>query len=289
MPDREPIPAEILPIDYAHRWRDKVERRRVQMDTAYAAAGIVNADYWGRRAKQYRASLHERAGEDPLLVRVHAAATPDSTVLDVGAGTGRHTLALAPNVARVTAVDPSPAMLGLLREDLIAEHLKNVDVVESEWLAANVAPADIVICSHVLYPIADVVPFVRKLEASAKERVFIYIRVDPLPTDMGLWSAFYGVPLEAQPSDLDLINLLAQEGLRVDVEIVRHRFSWTFADMDEAVAQLRNTLCLREDDAAAIAKLRPLLETTLALQPDGRIGPDVGLSRSAIISWTPGE
>src|SRR2546426_1199344 len=116
-------PPEVQKIDSARRWAQIVERRRVQMETAYAAAGIVNADYWGKRAKTYRQALHERVDEDPFLQRVGAAVTPDSTVLDVGAGTGRHTLALAPQVARVVAVDPSPAMLGLLTQDVEARSL----------------------------------------------------------------------------------------------------------------------------------------------------------------------
>jgi hypothetical protein len=71
------------------------------------------------------------------------------------------------------------------------------------------------------------------------------------------------------------------------VEVVEHRFTWTFADLDEAQQQVRNSLCLREDDAAANAKLRRLLEDRLVRWPDGRLGPEVGSARSAIISWAP--
>ena len=160
MPDS--LPPEVPPIDFAERWRLIVERRRVQMEAAYAASGLQNVDYWGRRAKNYRDALHIKTEQDPLLLRVLRDITPETTVLDVGAGTGRHTLALAPRVASVTAVDPSAAMLGLLQEDLDAQKLTNVTVTQSEWLDASVAPADVVLCSHVLYPIADVVPGFRE-------------------------------------------------------------------------------------------------------------------------------
>lgn len=284
MPRSDP-PPEIAPIDYVRRWHDIVERRRVQMDTAYAAAGIDNADYWGRRAKTYRQALHERTEEDPFLIRVRRDVTPETTVLDVGAGTGRHTLALAPHVRRVVAVDPSPAMLGFLKEDVAEQKLTNVETVASAWLDAEVEPADVVLCSHVLYPIADPVPFIRKLESSARQRVYVYLRVDPLPTDFGLWREFYGVSLQAQPTHLDLINLLAQLDIAPDVEVVHHRFTWTFAEVEEAVAQVRNSLCLREDDIAATTRLRALLESRLVHWPNGRLGPAIGSARSAIISW----
>jgi len=139
----------------------------------------------------------------------------------------------------------------------------------------------------VLYPIADVAPFVRKLAGSAKRRVFVYLRVDPLPTDMGLWAEFHGVPLQLQPTHMDLVNVLVQLGIMPDVEIGEHRFTWTFSTLDEAVAQVRNSLCLREDDDAASAKLRALLGQRLVPWPNGRLGPEIGSARSAIISWAP--
>lgn len=287
MPDNTALPQEPEQIDYVARWRRIVERRRVQMESAYEASRLRNVDYWGRRAKQYRESLHSRPEEDPFFRHVVAAVTSDSTVLDVGAGTGRHTLALAKHVRSVTAVDPSQAMLDLLREDVAEHGLDNVRVVQSEWMTADVPAADVVICSHVLYPIDDVASFVRRLDEHAKQRVFIYLRVDPLATDIGLWREFYGVPLQSQPVFADLYPLLVQIGIVADVEIVEHRFSWTFATLDEAVVQVRNALCLREDDAEASEKLRSLLAERLVAWPDGRLGPRIESARSAILSWAP--
>ncbi|TAK55520.1 MAG: class I SAM-dependent methyltransferase [Dehalococcoidia bacterium] len=281
------LPPEVAPIDYIARWRGIIERRRAQMDAAYASSRIDNADYWARRAKSYRDALHQRMDEDPLLLRVRADSDGSTSVLDVGAGTGRHTLALAPHVGRITAVDPSEAMLGFLRADVEAQGLRNVETVLSDWMTADVEPADAVICSHVLYPIADIEPFLRKLDGSARRRVYVYLRADPLPTDMGLWPEFYGVPLQAQPVHMDLVNVLAQIGIFADVEVVEHRFTLTFASFEDAVAQVRNSLCLRDDDAASEEKLRRLLRERLIEWPGGRLGPDVESARSAIVSWPP--
>lgn len=288
MPDSAPhLLPEVAAIDYVARWRSIIERRRAQMDAAYASSRIDNADYWARRAKSYRDALHQRMDEDPLLLRVRADSGPSTSVLDVGAGTGRHTLALAPYVGRITAVDPSEAMLGYLRSDLEAQGIRNVETVLADWMSAEVEPADIVICSHVLYPIADVEPFLRKLDAAALRRVYVYLRADPLPTDMGLWSEFYGVPLQPQPVHMDLVNVLAQIGIFADIEVVEHRFTLTFASFEDAVAQVRNSLCLRDDDVAEDEKLRRLLRERLIEWPGGRLGPDVESARSAIVSWPP--
>lgn len=285
MPDaRTP---EVPAIDFVARWAALVERRRVQMETAYANAGLQNVDYWGKRAKSYRQALHDRMEEDPFFLHVRERVTAASTVLDVGAGTGRHTMALAPRVAQVTAVEPSAAMRGLLEDDVRERGLSNVKAVGAEWMDAEVDTADIVICSHVLYPIADVVPFIEKLERHARRRVFVYMRADPLPTDMGLWSAFYGESLQPQPVHMDLLNVMAQMGIFPDVFVGENRFTWTFRDVAEATTQLRTGLCLREDDEAATEKLRGLLGERLVELPEGRVGQEAAAARSAIISWAP--
>ena len=282
----DPVPPSPQAIDYVARWRQIVERRRVQMDSAYARAGIVHADYWGRRAQSYRAATHAATAQDPLIERVRRVAGATSTLLDVGAGTGRHTLALAPHVGHVTAVEPSDAMLGLLRGDVAEQRMSNVTSVQSEWMNADVGPADVVICSHVLYPIADVVPFVDKLEASANERIFVYLRADPIATDFGFWADFHGEPLQDQPTHRDLFNVLLQVGILADVEIVPTPFHWSFESLDNAVDQLAGALCLSDGDEASRKRLRDLMRERWE-EADGRVMPPERASRSAIFSWAP--
>jgi hypothetical protein len=86
------IPAGLEPVDYVDRWRRIVERRRVQMESAYAESGLRNVDYWGRRAKQYREALHSRPDEDPFFRSVLAAVSKESTLLDVGAVIHTHSV-----------------------------------------------------------------------------------------------------------------------------------------------------------------------------------------------------
>ena len=282
----ERLPPPVPEIDYVARWQQIIERRRTQMDSAYARAGIVHADYWGRRAKSYRAATHAATADDPLIDRVLRVAGAGSSVLDVGAGTGRHTLALAPRVGQATAVEPSDAMLGLLREDVATQNLHNVQTVQAEWMDADVAPADVVICSHVLYPIGDVVPFIEKLQASAKQRVFVYLRADPVPTDFGYWKDFHGEPLQDQPTHRDLFNLLVQLGIMADVEIVPTAFHWSFESLEDAANQLAGALCLRDDDQPSRARLRELIRERWD-DANGRVVPPPRPTRSAIFSWAP--
>src|SRR5436190_24107405 len=90
----------------------------------------------------------------------------------------------------------------------------NMTVIGSGWLDAEPAPADLVICVHVLYPIADVVPFLEKLERSARERVFVVMRDSPHPHPA---EALAGPDRAREPRLRDCLLLLRQLGVAPDV------------------------------------------------------------------------
>lgn len=80
-----------------------------------------------------------------------------STVVDLGAGTGRLALAAAPHVGRVVAVDVSPAMLARLREQAATAGLANVECVQAGFLSYAHAgpPADAVYTRNALHQLPD--------------------------------------------------------------------------------------------------------------------------------------
>ena len=72
------------------------------------------------------------AAEVDLLVGL--GLTDESVVVDLGAGTGQLSLAVAPRCSRVIAVDVSPVMLDRLRAKVEASRLTNIDVVQAGFL-----------------------------------------------------------------------------------------------------------------------------------------------------------
>jgi ubiquinone/menaquinone biosynthesis C-methylase UbiE len=81
----------------------------------------------------------------------------DSTVVDLGTGTGQFALAAARRFGRVTAVDVSPAMLALLRERAGDAGLDNLDCVRAGFLSYAHAgpPADGIYTRHALHQLPD--------------------------------------------------------------------------------------------------------------------------------------
>ncbi|MFY1692314.1 class I SAM-dependent methyltransferase [Plantactinospora sp. WMMB782] len=101
-----------------------------------------------------------KAGHDPRsdleILRRHGLAG-DATLVDLGAGTGRLTLAAARLCRRVVAVDVSAAMLARLRAEAERAGLANVEVVRAGFLGYHHQgpPADLVYSRHALHQLPD--------------------------------------------------------------------------------------------------------------------------------------
>jgi len=255
--------------DAAH-WRGMVERRERQMDAAYAALGRTSADYWARRIGN-RPSLLRRIADDddPTIRTMLPYLSQTATVVDVGAGAGRYALAIAPRAASVVAVEPDAAMVPRLEEALSESGTRNVEVVEARWQDAEVEAADLVLCAHVLYPIADAASFIHKLDACARRACFLALReIVSEPEPLGrLWYRFHGERRCLQPGYVEAFNLMHELGIRANVSVGRIAGpSWSWEDLDGAVAGVREHLILPESpEIDAVIRM----ELTSAVIEDG--------------------
>ncbi len=273
--------------DAVARWQELVDRRRRQMDAANAAAAIRSEDYWAHRAAQYARGIKDVDPTDPFLRLVLERVTPESTVIDVGAGTGRHAVPLARAARRVIAVDPSPSMLQFLRRDAGAAGVRNIEVIEAAWPDVDAPRCDIAICSHVLYPIHDIVRFLSRLDEAATW-CYVYLRADPLATDMGLWREFHGEALTQQPTHQHALGVLHEMGIYPNVAVYRLDARRTFADWNEAVDQARRSVCM-PDTPEMNARVRDLLVPLMGEMPDGGVSTYPSAMRTAVIWWGPDQ
>jgi ubiquinone/menaquinone biosynthesis C-methylase UbiE len=94
--------------------------------------------------------------EDLAVLAAHGL-DETSTVLDLGAGTGRFSLAAARRFGQVTAVDISPAMLEFLRRRAAAAAVTNLACVQAGFLSYQHAgpPADAVYTRNTLHQLPD--------------------------------------------------------------------------------------------------------------------------------------
>jgi hypothetical protein len=257
-------------VDWAERWRSLVAERV----EAAAAAGQVDPSYWDRRAPTFARSTRARDG---FLDVVKPYLALSKTLIDVGAGAGRHSVPLAEGLEWVTAVEPSEGMRALIPPR------DNMTVVASTWEDATVAPADLLICCHVMYGVGEPVSFIAKMQRAARERIFIMMRELPMAHPAAvIRERLLGVDDPRMPRFSDLFMVLIHMGIAPDVDFIRYPIVQRYADLDEALADCRPFLGPNWDEAKARAILQEVL-----VQDGDELVFDGGVSLAGIAHWQP--
>jgi SAM-dependent methyltransferase len=226
------------------RWREQLEGWAIPEEILAAAPESP----WGFPVGLFR-SRARRAGSKPATPSNLEAARhlpPGGSVLDVGAGGGAASLPLAGVAGRLVAVDESPEMVASF---LAAAEAAGVPAegVEGPWpeVAGRVGPADVAVCHHVLYNVADLGPFAAALTGHARRRVVAELTDrHPLAGLAPLWRRFHDLARPDGPGADDAVAALAELGLEVDRQDWENQDRFGFDDFDELVAFTRRRLCL---------------------------------------------
>ena len=235
------------------RWRERLEDWAIPEEILAAAPESP----WGCPVGLFR-SRARRAGSRPATPSNREAARflpAGGTVLDVGAGGGAASLPLAGMAGRLVAVDESPAMVAAF---LAAAEAAGVaaEGVEGRWpeVAGRVAPADVVVCHHVLYNVADLAPFADALTGHARRRVVAELTDRHPLVGLGpLWRRFHDLERPTGPGADDAVAALEVLGLRVARQDWESQDRFGFDDLDELVAFTRRRLCLPADRDPEVA------------------------------------
>jgi hypothetical protein len=139
-----------------------------------------------------------------------------------------------------------------------------------------------VICCHVLYGIDEPIPFITKLQACARERVFIMLRQGQLPHPATRLRQSLAVPDLPVPQFSDLFMLLTQMGITPDVTFIRYPVVNHYADMDEAMTDCRMLM----GDEWEEARARTLIEE-MSTKDGDELVMDGGIALSGIAHWQP--
>jgi SAM-dependent methyltransferase len=232
------------PTGALERWREQLDGWAIPQEILAAAPESP----WEFPVGLFR-SRARRAGSRPATPSTLEAARflpPGGSVLDVGAGGGAASLPLAGSAGRLVAVDESPAMVTSFL-DAAAQRGVPAEGVEGSWpeVAGRVGPADVVVCHHVLYNVADLAPFADALTGHARRRVVAELTDrHPLAGLRPLWRRFHDLDRPTGPGADDAVAALAALGLAVDRQDWESQDRFGFDDFDELVAFTRRRLCL---------------------------------------------
>ncbi|GAB5445696.1 class I SAM-dependent methyltransferase [Gymnodinialimonas sp.] len=115
--------------------------------------------FWDKAAPKYATSaISDMEGYRATLARTIAHLSPTDRVLELGCGTGSTALELAPNVARITATDISPAMIEIAREKAAKAGANNITFVTGatgDPEITETAPHDAILALNLLHLLPD--------------------------------------------------------------------------------------------------------------------------------------
>lgn len=189
--------------------------------------------------------------------RAREVLEPGGSVLDIGSGGGRASMAITPPAGTVTAVDHQKEMLD---EFLIAAKTRGV-IAHSylgDWpdVAPLVPEAEVVVCHHVAYNVADIVPFLQALNDHARKRVVMEVSMSHPSSNMNaLWKKFWDVERPTQPTPYQLQDICLALGFSAVLDIWEDENWGGRVDLPEAerIRLARIRLCLTEDRDAELA------------------------------------
>jgi SAM-dependent methyltransferase len=276
--------------DAVAAWGDRVRANREQVDRVREVPDGV--DFYARVTSLFRAD--PRRANEPVLDLLLALARPADTWLDIGAGGGRYALPLALAVREVIAIDPSAAMLAVLRE-LMQEHgIANVRVLEGRWppdaaMASELGPspiADAALIAHVGYDIEAIGPFLDAMEAAAR-RTCVAVLMESTPASVAapFWPPVHGearIPLPALPEFVELLRARGREPQVAEAQREPRRFE----SREALEGFLRRQLWIAEGGEKE-RRYQELLDR-LVIEEDGQFGlAGQGPLPVGVVSWSP--
>jgi SAM-dependent methyltransferase len=173
-------------------------------------------------AKRFRWRPEEDATKPvrPSRRRALEALPEGGSVLDVGVGGGASSLGLVPKAGLIVGVDPLEEMLESFTASAAAAGVATKAVL-GPWpaVAGEVEPADVAVCHHAMYRVAEIEEFVNALTASSRQRVVVELSsTSPLAGLDPLWKAIHGIDRPRWLLADEAQAVLAAMGLAVERE-----------------------------------------------------------------------
>jgi SAM-dependent methyltransferase len=239
----------------ADRWRRGLEQWAIPEHILSAAPANPHAF----SVRRFSELADEAVRQPPTITHRRAAARlPDGgSVLDVGCGGGAGSLPLADRAGLLVGADQSAEMLRAYRAAAGRAGVP-VRTVQGGWPdAAGDAPvADVVVCLHVIYNVAALVPFAGALTSHARHRVVLEFPTrHPLDWLGPYWKAVHDLDRPKVPTADDALEAFTDLGYAPRQERWERSNSLHGASLDDRVAFVSQRLAVGDDRRAEVAAL----------------------------------
>lgn len=193
-------------------------------------------------ARRYLAASAQRPAALARAADLCSLVQPDWRVLDIGAGPGNITLPLAAKAACVTAVEPAPGMMTVLRGQVRERGIGNVRLVGKKWDDTDprtdlCPPYDLSFASFSL-GMTDLRSGIEKMIAVTRREIvlFWHAGVQSRERDsLVLWPLLHGREFEPVPKSDIVFSILYAMGIYPDIKVLRSRTEILYDSFEDAL------------------------------------------------------
>ncbi|KKG10775.1 SAM-dependent methlyltransferase [Methanosarcina sp. 2.H.T.1A.6] len=230
-----------IKIDWNELWKERMElQSKTQRNTDCT-------NMWKRKENAKRFWEMSLENKDRIEKTLDGMVlTPESRVLDIGAGPGSLAIPLAERVAHVTAVEPAEGMMEILKQNIETYEVRNIDCVYKDWETVDAGsdlcpPYDVVFASYSL-GMKDIRASIQKMVDVSSGYVYLYWFAGDTSWDIhsqNLWPILHGYEYRQGPKADVLYNVLYDMGIYPDVEVFPFEHKNRFENLKEALEHFK--------------------------------------------------
>ncbi len=235
------------------RWRRALAAWSVPSDVA-SREGIDPP--WQLDPAAFAPDPHAPLSPSHLATRRLVLRGHERSLIDVGSGVGAAFWPVAGELQRVLAIDENPAMLAALLAEARSHPTLLVEtrVGRLQVLLDELDPADVVTSHHVVYNVPELGSYLAGLLRLARVGVVLELTLHhPHYRAAAMFEERWGRARPTTPSAADVVEALWVLGARP--QVIVHDVTARSRDANRERAQLRRSLCLRQDEDAVLRRL----------------------------------
>lgn len=245
-----------LKIDWNELWKEKMElQSKTKTNT-----DCTNMWKSQKSAKRFWDMTQENKGRVEKTLS-GMALTPESRVLDIGAGPGSLAIPLAEMVAHVTAVEPAEGMMEILKQNMETYGARNIDCVYKDWETVDAGsdlcpPYDVVFASYSL-GMKDIRASIQKMIDVSSGYVYLYWFAGDTSWDIHsrkLWPILHGCEYRQGPKADVLYNVLYDMGIYPNMKVFSFEHNNRFENIEEALEHFKPQYALSSPEQEEILR-----------------------------------
>ncbi len=240
-----------------------------------------------KRTNWFRKAIRISDYADKVIAVMEPILKDCSSALDIGAGAGALTIPLAKRLKKVTAVEPSPSMVKVMKEETVLQGVNNIDFVDLPWEEAKVKEHDIIICANLPSFVVDAPGFLMQTRRLGRY-IFHIQNVNP-DKDKFFYKELYPIIFKKEYAKrvdyLDSYIRFHEQGIYANVNIIEYNFDQPFDNLAEAVDFWKEYMGLETGEFDKF--LYDFLSERLQKKDSGYLFVDH--KRSAVIWWKENE